>query len=204
MAARAQNKVQGLLRFCKLAAIFLLISGLLIQKSFSFTSYTRQEILDIGLQNPGYFTSNLHLIPELTRTPNATQATRPTGSARRRRRDRNQRRGKCRGLKAKLKLTTHRLSLPSIFLTNVQSLANKMDEIRLAHNKRFTDCNVMIFTETWLHSEIPDNAIELSGQTEQQSTPVRQRVKHCAFMSTRLVHELSLLEDTAPLTWSLS
>ncbi|KAI3375181.1 hypothetical protein L3Q82_021080 [Scortum barcoo] len=58
-------------------------------------------------------------------------ADRPTGSARRRRRDRKQRRGKCGGLRAKLKLTPHRLSLTSIFLTNVRSLANKMDELRL-------------------------------------------------------------------------
>ncbi|KAI3375381.1 hypothetical protein L3Q82_021870, partial [Scortum barcoo] len=51
-------------------------------------------------------------------------------------------------------------------LANVRSLANKMDELRLriTHNKRIMDCNVMIFTETWLHSGIPDNAIELAGR----------------------------------------
>ncbi len=131
MAARAQREAQRLLRYCQSAAIFLLISGLFVQDSFSLTSYTRQELLDIGLQNSDCFISNLRLIPELRRTPDASQATWPTRSARRRRRDRKQRRGKRGGLRAKLKLTPHRLSLPSIFLTHVRSLANKMDELRL-------------------------------------------------------------------------
>ncbi|KAL0177325.1 hypothetical protein M9458_026219, partial [Cirrhinus mrigala] len=81
-----------------------------------------------------------------------------------RHRDRKQRRGKRGGLRAKLKLTPHRLSLPSIFLANVRSLVNKMDEIRLRinHSKRLWNCNVMIFTETWLNSDISDNAIALA------------------------------------------
>lgn len=52
--------------FSKVAVIFLLIPGLFVQGSFSLT-------LDS-------FISNLCLIHEL-RTPNATQATRLTGSA---------------------------------------------------------------------------------------------------------------------------
>ncbi len=95
-----------------------------------------------------------------------SSSTRPGGSARRRRRDHKQRRGKHRGLRAKLMLTPHRLSLPSIFLANVRSLVNKMDEIRLriTHSKRLLDCNVMVFTETWLHSDIPNNVIDLTGR----------------------------------------
>src|SRR4029434_7325045 len=63
-------------------------------------------------------------------------------------------------------LTPHRLSLPSIFLANVRSLPNKMDELRLriTTHKRIMDCNVMIFTETWLNSGVPDSAIELTGR----------------------------------------
>ncbi|XP_073780295.1 uncharacterized protein [Danio rerio] len=39
-----------------------------------------------------------------------------------------------------------------------------MDEIRLRinHSKRLWNCNVMIFTETWLNSGIPDNAVSLT------------------------------------------
>ena len=41
-----------------------------------------------------------------------------------------------------------------------------MDELRLriTTNKWITDCNIMVFTETWLNSELPDNAIELAGR----------------------------------------
>lgn len=41
-----------------------------------------------------------------------------------------------------------------------------MDELRLCitNSKRIMDSNVMIFTETWLNSSFPDNAIELAGR----------------------------------------
>ncbi|KAG7473935.1 hypothetical protein MATL_G00101130, partial [Megalops atlanticus] len=126
MAVRAQREAQRLPRICKLAVVFLLVSGLFVQDSLTLTSYTRQEPLDIGLRHSCI--TNLRLIPEISKTPEATHSTRPGRSARRRRRDRKQRRGKRGGLTAKLKLTPHRLSLPSIFLANVRSLVNKMDE----------------------------------------------------------------------------
>ncbi|KAA0724168.1 putative RNA-directed DNA polymerase from transposon BS [Triplophysa tibetana] len=165
MAAREHREAQRLSSFSNYIVFFLLISGLFVQNSCAFTSYTRQELLDIGLRIPGSYISNIQLVPEIIKTSDATHPTRPGGSARRRRRDRKQRRGTRGGLRAKLKLTPHRLSLPSIFLANVRSLVNKMDEIRLRiiNNKRLLNCNVIIFTETWLHSGIPDNAIELAG-----------------------------------------
>lgn len=67
-------------------------------------------------------------------------------------------------MQARLKLNPHRQSLPSIFLANVRSLANKVDELRLRITQRkFMDCNVMVFTETWLNNTIPASAIELQG-----------------------------------------
>ncbi|KAL0149225.1 hypothetical protein M9458_055459, partial [Cirrhinus mrigala] len=165
MAARTHREAQCLSSFCSFAVFYLLISGLFVQNSSAFTSYTRQELLDIGLYIPDSFISNYRLVPEIARTPEAVHPTRLGGSARRRRRDRKQRQGKHGGLRAKLKLTPHRLSLPSIFLASVRSLVNKMDEIRLRinHSKRLWNCNVMIFTETWLISDTLDNAIALAG-----------------------------------------
>ncbi|TWW82332.1 Janus kinase and microtubule-interacting protein 3 [Takifugu flavidus] len=137
------------------------------KNSLGFTSYTREQLLDIRSQCQETFITDLQLIPEISRTPEATHFTRPGGSARRRRRDRKQRRGKRGGLRAKLRLTPHRLSLPSIFLANVRSLVNKMDELRLRlnHSKGLSDCNAMILTETWLNSGIPDTAIGLTGRS---------------------------------------
>ncbi|KAK0152118.1 hypothetical protein N1851_006483 [Merluccius polli] len=71
----------------------------------------------------------------------------------------------CRGgLRDRLRLAPHKTALPSIFLANVRSLVNKMDELRLriTTNKRIMDCNLLIFTETWLNPSVPDNAINLA------------------------------------------
>ncbi|KAK0146537.1 hypothetical protein N1851_014143 [Merluccius polli] len=60
--------------------------------------------------------------------------------------------------------------LPSLFLTNAGSLANKMDELRLQAraNNVVKDSCILLITETWLHSSIPDSAIELAGYTAQR------------------------------------
>ena len=134
MAARAQREAQRLSRFSEIVVICLLVSSLLTQNCLANTFYNRQELLDIGSQNLDYLIDGLQLSPEIARTTETINPAPPTGSARRRRRDRKQRRGKRAGLRAKLKLTPHRLSLPSIFLANVRSLANKMDELRLDHH----------------------------------------------------------------------
>ncbi|KAK0143190.1 hypothetical protein N1851_018682 [Merluccius polli] len=150
--------------FAKIVVFHLLLIVLFTQNSTALTSYSRQELLDIGNYNTDNFITDLQLIPEISRTPEAAHSSRPGGSAHRRRRDRKQSRGKRGGLRAGLKPTPHRLPSPSIFLTNVRSLVNKMDELRLCltKNKRIMDSNIMIFTETWLNSSSPDSAIELA------------------------------------------
>lgn len=77
-------------------------------------------------------------------------------------RDRQQKWVKLRGLWAKLKLSPHRLPLQGIFLTNVWSLAIKMDE-SITNFRWIMDSIVMFFTETWLNRSFLDNAVELAG-----------------------------------------
>ena len=87
---------------------------------------------------------------------------------RRRRCDRKQKRG-CRvGLAAKLKAKRFRSSLPSILLANVRSLKNKLDYLKLdlSTKRENRDCYVLIFTETWLNSSVPDFANSLEGLTK--------------------------------------
>ena len=129
MAAHEQRKAQRLSRICKIVVFCLLISSLFTQNSLANISYSRQQLLDIESCDFDHFIDGLRLIPEISKTAVATNPATPTGSAHRRRRDRKQRRGKRGGLRARLKLTPHRLSLPSIFLANVRSLANKIDEL---------------------------------------------------------------------------
>lgn len=73
----------------------------------------------------------------------------------------------------------HKPPLPSIFLTNARSLANKLDELKLqvALNKDIKDSCVMLIMETWLHSSIPDTAIELAGRTAHRHDRTRDSGK---------------------------
>lgn len=56
--------------------------------------------------------------------------------------------------------------LPSIFLTNARSLANKLDELKLqiTANKIVGDSCILFILETWHHLLIVDTAIELAGR----------------------------------------
>ncbi|KAL7839347.1 hypothetical protein SRHO_G00260050 [Serrasalmus rhombeus] len=147
MAAREQREAQRLSRICYLT-VYLLLTGLFIPNCSALLFYSRQELLDIRTQTSDSFIADLRLIPEISRTPEAAHSSWPGGSARRWRREHKERRGRRGGLRAKLKIIPHRLPLPSIFLANVRSLANKMDEIRLSitNDRRIMDSNVMIFT----------------------------------------------------------
>lgn len=89
----------------------------------------------------------------------------PPVRLRRRRRERKQKRGKRTGIRARLQANPHRPTLPSLFLTNSRSLVNKMDEIRLRITSHCMDSCVMVITETWLDSAIPDAVIDLQGRT---------------------------------------
>ena len=52
---------------------------------------------------------------------------------------------------------------------NVRSLVNKMDEMELqiVTNSIIRDSCILLITEIWLHSLIPDSAMELAGFTAQ-------------------------------------
>ena len=54
--------------------------------------------------------------------------------------------------------------LPSILLPNVQSLDNKIDELRrrLNYQQDIKNCNILCFTESWLNDDIN---IQLAGYT---------------------------------------
>lgn len=67
----------------------------------------------------------------------------------------------------KLKGKPYKMPLPSIFLSNVRSPENKMDhpQLELTTKREMRNCCVMILTETWLNSSIPDNAVTMEGLT---------------------------------------
>ncbi|KAI3362874.1 hypothetical protein L3Q82_001923 [Scortum barcoo] len=80
-------------------------------------------------------------------------------------RRRQRKRGSRAGVLVRLRKRENRPPLPSILLANVQSLDNKLDELRsrMAFQRDIKNCNVLVFTETWLDPSIPDSAIVPEG-----------------------------------------
>lgn len=59
----------------------------------------------------------------------------------------------------------NRSQLPSLLLANVQSLENKLCELRawISFQREMRDCCVICLTETWLSDKVPDSTIQLLG-----------------------------------------
>ena len=86
-----------------------------------------------------------------------------TGGGRRR----SQRWGKSGGLRVKLRINSHRSALPSIFLANMRSLVNKLDELKIwtLTQKGLWNAVSCFFSETWLSSDVSNRVMELEGHT---------------------------------------
>ncbi len=69
--------------------------------------------------------------------------------------------GKRAGIRNRLRKRAHSPLLPSILLANVQSLENKMDDLRarISFQRDIRDCNILCLTETWLMPSVPDTAV---------------------------------------------
>ena len=74
---------------------------------------------------------------------------------------RTRKRGKRSGALCRFRSRSLRPALPAIVLANVRSLRNKADELfnMLSFNREFKDSSVLCFTETWLDSTTPDEAV---------------------------------------------
>ncbi|KAF1378906.1 hypothetical protein PFLUV_G00195360 [Perca fluviatilis] len=71
-------------------------------------------------------------------------------------------RGKWAGIRNRLRNRPHRTPLLSFLLANVQSIENKLDELRarIKYRRDMRDCNSICLTETWLTHSIQDHAIQ--------------------------------------------
>ncbi len=78
---------------------------------------------------------------------------------------RRRKRGKRAGVLIRLRRRAFRHPLPTILLANVQSLDNKLCELRtrISYQRETRDCCVICLTETWMSAMVPDSAIELTG-----------------------------------------
>ena len=94
------------------------------------------------------------------RSPNKNKRARPW-----RQLPRSRARGNRAGCRLRLEKKGFRAPLPGLILANVRSLSNKLDELqlRLMTDKGYSHTAAFGFTETWLHSNIPDTAMALPG-----------------------------------------
>ena len=60
---------------------------------------------------------------------------------------------------------TYKPCLPSLIMGNVRSLGNKMDELTSLTRsyQEYRDCSLMIFSESWLHMDVPDHNVSTEG-----------------------------------------
>lgn len=77
------------------------------------------------------------------------------------RRRRKKHSGKCAGVGNRLRTRAHSPLLSSILITNVQSLENKMDDLRarIRFQRDIRDCNILCLSETWLTPSVPNTAV---------------------------------------------
>ncbi|KAI4900129.1 hypothetical protein NFI96_005431 [Prochilodus magdalenae] len=102
---------------------------------------------------------------QLLRTP-AWRGRAARTKGKRKRCKRRLKRGKRAGVLARLKANADRPPIPSLFLSNVRSLDNKLDllRLRMSVSDEMRNCAVICLTETWLNDSMPDSAFQLAGR----------------------------------------
>ncbi|KAK1784814.1 hypothetical protein P4O66_003478 [Electrophorus voltai] len=115
-------------------------------------SYSRDALISLNLHST-------HLKPSVSPDPRwPTEILRENKRCGARKRPR----GKRAGIRNRLRAQAHRAPLPSILLANVQSLDNKLDDLRarIKFQRDIRDCNLLCFTESWLNPAVPNHAIQ--------------------------------------------
>lgn len=80
-------------------------------------------------------------------------------------------RGKRGGIRQRVRARGTRPPLPTILLSNVRAIRNKMDELEacVRYLYEYRESSLLCFTETWLNSDVSDTTLSLSGF----GTPIR-------------------------------
>ncbi len=93
-----------------------------------------------------------------------------------RKRRRRRKIGKRAGVLVRLRRRAFQPPLPTILLANVQSLDNKLCELRarISYQRETRDCSVICLTETWMSAMVPDSAIELTGFSVHRSDRTKE------------------------------
>ncbi len=176
----------------------------------SITVYDRHTLLNIGSfvmqRKPDFEFLNAGALFTDTASEPFVWAARP------RQRKRRRKRGKRAGVLVRLRRRLLRPPLPTILLANVQSLDNKLCELRarISYQRETRDCCIICLTETWMSAVVPDSAIELTGFSVHCSDRTKELTGKsrgggvCFFINNSWCDEkiCILLNPSAPLIWN--
>ncbi len=144
---------------CFFNLFFIFVLLFLIRVSSAMIMYDRRTLLDIGQRYTNLIKDTLSTDPawplEILRN-NVLIDDHLNNCSRRRKH-----RGRRAGMRNRLRERAHSPPLPSILLANVQSLENKMNDLRarISFQRDIRDCNILCLTETWLTPTVPDTAV---------------------------------------------
>jgi hypothetical protein len=146
--------LQVLRKLCSNSFFYVLFLTLLAQ-ILSVITHSWEELLDIRATSIYQHYDQEYFFPEanpLFGPPTWTLDIIPEADPKQCRR---RRRGRRSGLLVRLRRRAHHPPFPSMLVANVQSLVNKVDEIRarVAFQRDIRDCNILCFTETWLNQD---------------------------------------------------
>ncbi len=147
------------IRLCFYLLLYVFLLSLFTRITSALIIYDKRTLLDIGHCYTNLLQDTLSTNPtwplEILR--NTEENKGHLNNPRRRKKHRRKRAG----ILNRLRERSHSPPLPSILLANVQSLENKMVDLRarISFQRDIRDCNILCLTETWLTSSVPDNAV---------------------------------------------
>ncbi len=161
-------------KLCSFSYVLFVFLLFYVLDVVSITVYDRDTLLNIGSsvaqRKPDFeFLNAGGLFTDTVSEPFVWVAK----STRRRRR---RKRGIRAGVLVRLRRRAFRPPLPTILLANVQSLDNKLCELRarISYQRETRDCCVICLTETWMSAMVPDSAIELTGFSVHRSDRTKE------------------------------
>ncbi len=174
MAPRMAAVLRAPRKLCRFSYVLFVFLLFYVLDVVSITVYNRDTLLNIGssvaqrkpdfefLNAGGLFTD--------------TASELFVWNARPRRKKRSRKRGKRAGVLVRLRRRAFRPPLPTILLANVQSLDNKLCELRarISYQRETRECCVICLTETWMSAMVPDSAIELAGFSVHRSDRTKE------------------------------
>ncbi len=194
------------LRLCFYLLFYLLLISLFTHITSALITYDKSTLLDIGNRFTNLVQGTLSPNPNPSWPLEILRNVENKGHRRRNKKHR----GNSAGIRNRLRKRAHSPPLPSILLANVQSLENKMDDLRarISFQRDIRDCNIICLTETWLTPSVPDTAVTPSDNFSVLRMDRRAEAGKCkgggvCFMTNKKWCDPRNISSPARLIWNI-